>query len=142
MNSRNISLAQAQDIVRAALSEGRRLGLRPLSVAVLDAGGHMVAFAREDGSSNLRQQIATGKAYGALSLGMPSRAIAEMAAERPAFINAAAQMSSGGMIPAAGGLLIRDGVGALLGAVGVTGDSSENDEGCAAAGVTAARLSC
>ncbi|GAA0317525.1 heme-binding protein [Sphingomonas oligophenolica] len=136
-----ISLDQAQTIVTAALKEGRTLGLKPLSVVVLDAGGHMVAFAREDGSSNLRPQIATAKASGALALGVSSRAIGDMAIERPTFVNAAAGLNPAGIVPAAGGVLIRDESGDLLGAVGVTGDTSDNDEKAAIAGVAAAGLS-
>lgn len=135
-----ISLDQAQTIVSAALKEGRSLGLKPISVVVLDAGGHMVAFAREDGSSNLRPQIATAKASGALALGVSSRAIGEMAIERPTFINAAAGLNPAGIVPAAGGLLIRDAAGTIIGAVGVTGDTSDNDEKAALAGIVAAGL--
>lgn len=135
-----ITLDQAQTIVAAALKEGRALGVKPLSVAVLDAGGHLVAFAREDNSSNLRPQIATAKASGALALGVSSRAIGEMAIERPTFINAAAGLNPAGLVPAAGGVLIRDGAGAVIGAVGVTGDTSDNDEKAALAGITAAGL--
>ena len=135
----NITLEQAQAVVVAALNEGRALGLKPLSVAVLDAGGHLVAFAREDASSNLRPQIAIAKASGALALGVSSRSIGEMAVERPTFINAAAGLTPGGIIPAAGGLLIQCG-GATIGAVGVTGDLSDNDEKCAAAGIAAIGL--
>lgn len=135
-----ITLDQAQTIVAAALKEGRALGLKPISVAVLDAGGHLVAFAREDNSSNLRPQIATAKASGALALGVSSRAIGEMAIERPTFINAAAGLNPAGIVPAAGGVLIRDEAGAVIGAVGVTGDTSDNDEKAAMAGVTAAGL--
>lgn len=135
-----ISLSTAQIVIDAALKEGRKLGLKPVSVAVLDAGGHMIAFAREDGSSTLRPQIATAKAAGALALGVSSRTIAEMAIERPTFIATAAGLSAGGIIPAAGGVLIRDETGAVIGAVGVTGDTSDNDEACALAGIVAAGL--
>lgn len=134
-----ITLEQAQAVVLAALEEGRALGLKPLSVAVLDAGGHLVAFAREDASSNLRPQIAIAKASGALALGVSSRSIGEMALDRPTFINAAAGLAPGGIIPAAGGLLIQSGH-ATIGAVGVTGDLSDNDEKCAAAGIAAIGL--
>jgi uncharacterized protein GlcG (DUF336 family) len=134
-----ITLEQAQTIVAAALKEGRSLGLKPLSVAVLDPGGHLVAFAREDNSSNLRPQIATAKASGALALGVSSRVIGEMAVERPTFINAAAGLNPAGIVPAAGGLLIRSGR-QVAGAVGVTGDTSDNDEKCAAAGIAAIGL--
>ena len=135
----NLSLEQAQTIVAAALKEGRSLGLKPLSVAVLDAGGHLVAFAREDKSSNLRPQIAVAKASGALALGVSSRVIGEMAIERPTFVNAAAGLNPAGIVPAAGGVLIQSG-GVTIGAVGVTGDLSDNDEKCAVAGMAAVGL--
>lgn len=135
----DISLEQAQAVVSATLKEGRALGLKPLSVAVLDAGGHLIAFAREDNSSNLRPQIAIAKASGALALGVSSRVIGEMAIDRPTFINAAAGLNPAGIVPAAGGMLIeRD--GRVLGAVGVTGDLSDNDEKCALAGIAALGL--
>jgi uncharacterized protein GlcG (DUF336 family) len=136
-----ITLDQAQTIVSGAIKEARALGLKPISVAVLDAGGHMIAFAREDGSSNLRPQIATAKASGALALGVSSRTIGEMAIERPTFVNAAAGLNPAGIVPAAGGVLVRaDGpdAGAVIGAVGVTGDTSDNDELAALAGIKAA----
>jgi uncharacterized protein GlcG (DUF336 family) len=132
-----ITLDQAQTIVSAAMKEGRKLGLKPISVAVLDPGGHLVAFAREDSSSNLRPQIAMAKASGALALGVSSRTIGEMALERPTFINAAAALAPDGIVPAAGGVLIRNAAGELVGAVGVTGDTSDNDELCALAGIAA-----
>lgn len=136
-----ITLEQAQAIIAAALGEGRALGLKPISVVVLDAGGHMVAFAREDNSSNLRPQIATAKASGALALGVSSRMIGEMAIERPTFVNAAAGLNPAGIVPAAGGVLVRDAAGQVIGAVGVTGDTSDNDEKAALAGIAAAGLS-
>ena len=135
-----IALDSAQTIVSGALKEARSLGLKPVSVAVLDAGGHMIAFAREDGSSNLRPQIATAKASGALALGVSSRTIGEMAIERPTFINAAAGLNPAGIVPAAGGVLVRDAGGVVIGAVGVTGDTSDNDELAALAGIAAAGL--
>lgn len=136
-----ITLTQAQTVVAETLNEGRALSLKPLSVVVLDAGGHMIAFAREDGSSNLRPQIATAKASGALALGVSSRVIGEMAIERPTFINAAAGLNAAGIVPAAGGVLVRDASGTIIGAVGVTGDTSDNDEAAALAGIRAAGLS-
>ncbi|KUR73195.1 GlcG protein [Novosphingobium fuchskuhlense] len=136
-----ISLDQAQTIVSGALAEARALKLKPISVAVLDAGGHLIAFAREDGSSNLRPQIATAKASGALALGVSSRTIGEMAVERPTFITAAAGLNPAGIVPAAGGVLVRGSDGAVIGAVGVTGDTSDNDELAALAGIKAAGLS-
>ena len=136
-----ISLEQANFILTGALKEGGALGLKPISIAVLDSGGHLVAFAREDGSSNLRPQIAIAKASGALALGVSSRTIAEMAIERPTFVNAAAGLNPAGIVPAAGGVLIRNADGQVIGAVGVTGDTSDNDETCALAGIAAAGLS-
>ena len=141
MAGRSITLEQAQTVVSAALKEARALDLKPVSVAVLDPGGHMVAFAREDNLSNLRPQIATAKASGALGLGVSSRVIGEMAIERPTFINAAAVLSPAGIVPAAGGVLVRNGDGEVIGAVGVTGDLSDNDEKAALAGIATAGLS-
>lgn len=134
-----ISLDQASRIIDAAFAEGARLGLKPLSVAVLDAGGHMIAFQRQDGASTLRPQIAAGKASGALALGVSSRTIAAMAADRPSFIAALGHVAPGGIIPAAGGVIVTGGRGPI-GAVGVTGDTSDNDELCALAGIAAAGL--
>jgi uncharacterized protein GlcG (DUF336 family) len=129
-----MTLAQAQAAVSAALDKGQELGLAPLSVAVLDAGGHLVAFSRQDASSNLRPQIAVAKASGALALGVSSRTIGEMAVARPHFIQAAATIAEHGVMPVAGGLLIKNPAGLTIGAIGVTGDNSDNDEICALAG--------
>ena len=133
------TLAQARKIIDAALARGAELSLKPLSVAVLDAGGHLVAFDRQDGASTLRPQIAAGKASGALSLGISSRKIGEMAAERPSFVASLSGIAPGGIIPAAGGVIIVHN-GQPIGAVGVTGDTSDNDEICALAGIAAAGL--
>ena len=135
-----ITLAQADRIVAAAFVKGAGLRLKPLSVAVLDPGGHLIAFARGDGASTLRPQIACGKAGGALALGISSRKVGEMAAERPAFVGALAPIAPHGIIPAAGGVIVVDEAGQVLGAVGVTGDTSDNDELCALAGIEAAGL--
>lgn len=136
----SLTLAQAQAIVMEALRKGRELTLKPLTIAVLDAGGHTVALLREDGASNLRPEIATGKASGALALGVSSRKIAEMAQDRPTFVGSLSGISAGGIIPAAGGVIIVDAAGTAIGAVGVTGDTSDNDEICALAGIAAAGL--
>lgn len=136
----DITLDQANTILSAAFNKGRELGLKPLSVAVLDAGGHLVALARQDGASTLRPQIACGKAGGALALGVSSRKIADMAAERPSFIASLGPISPYGVIPAAGGIIVVDGNGKPIGAVGITGDLSDNDEACALAGIAAAGL--
>lgn len=135
-----LTLAQADAIVAATLAKGGELALKPLTVAVLDAGGVLVSLARQDGSSTLRPEIAIGKAGTALALGMSSRAVASMAAERPTFVTSLGSIAPHGIIPAAGGVLVIDGSGAVIGAVGVTGDSSDNDEACALVGIAAACL--
>lgn len=135
-----ITLEQANLIIAAAFAKGKELGLKPLSVAVLCPGGHLIAFQRADGSSNLRPQIATGKASSALALGINSRMIADMATDRPTFVTSLGPISQGGIIPAAGGVIVRDASGSIVGAVGITGDTSDNDEACALAGIAAAGL--
>ena len=136
----DLTLAQASTIVDAALAKGREMKLKPLTVAVLDAGGHPRALKVEDGSSLLRHQIATGKAWGALGMGMASRKLVDRAKNAPAFTNSLTQMAGGRYVPVPGGVLIRDQAGALLGAVGISGDTSDNDELCAEAGIAAAGL--
>ena len=128
--ARHLTLEKALAIAQGVLQKGRELKLNPLTAAVLDAGGHLKVLLREDGSSNLRPQLAVGKAAGALSLGVSSRQIAKMAEERPQFVASLASMT-GSLVPAAGGLLITSADGELLGAVGVTGDVSDQDEFCA-----------
>lgn len=126
-----ITLEQAMAIVEAALRTGRETGCAPLAVAVLDDGGHLKAFAREDGAGIVRPQIALGKAWGALGMGVGSRALARRVAEQPqqhAFFAALNAMSGGRVVPAAGGVLIRDGQGVVVGAVGISGDVSDKDE--------------
>ncbi|HKT85086.1 MAG TPA: heme-binding protein [Novosphingobium sp.] len=135
-----ISIEQARTLIAAARAKGREIGLNPLTVVVLDAGGHLVAMEREDGSGYGRPDIAGGKAAGALAMGVSSRKLGEMAAERPQFIAALSAAWDGKLIPAAGGVLIRDAAGALLGAVGVSGDLSDKDEEAALAGIAAAGL--
>jgi uncharacterized protein GlcG (DUF336 family) len=136
----SLTLAAASIIVDKALEKGRELGLKPLTVSVLDAGGHLVAFKREDGSSLLRPEIAGGKAWGALGMGFGGREFARRAAANPAFIQALSVASGGRIVPVPGGVLIRDGAGAVLGAVGISGDTSDNDETCAVYGIHAAGL--
>jgi len=130
-----LTLDQANRIAAAVLAKGRELALKPLCVAVLDPGGHLIALQREDGASNLRPQIAMGKASSALGLGVSSRVIGEMAAERPTFIASLAGLTEAAIVPAAGGVLVQLD-GQLLGAVGVTGDTSDNDELCALHGLS------
>ncbi len=135
-----ISLAQANAIIAGAFAKGAELGFKPLSVAVLDAGGHLIAFQRGDGASFARAQIASGKAAGALALGVSSRKVGVMAEERPWFVGAFASSAPHPMIPAAGGVIVVGADGAPIGAVGVTGDTSDNDETAALAGIAAAGL--
>src|SRR3984893_5131229 len=132
-----ISLAQATTIVDKALEHGRTLSLPPLTVAVLDGAGCLVSFKREDGSSLLRPEIAQAKAFGTLAMGMGSRAIAQRASAAPAFVSAVNALAGGRIIPVPGGVLIRSGK-VIMGAVGITGAKSEEDEACAVAGITAA----
>ena len=134
-----ITLEQANRIITAAFQKGAESKLNPLSVAVLDPGGHLIAFQRQDGASTLRFQIANGKASGALALGVSSRKIGEMATERPSFVASLGSIAPQGVIPAAGGVIVL-GDGGIVGAVGVTGDTSDNDEACALAGIAAAGL--
>ena len=135
-----MKLEIAQKIVAAALANARTQGFKPLAVAVLDARGALKAFAAEDGTSLRRAEIATGKAHGALAMGIGSRTIGKMAAERPHFVAAVTHAVGGSLIPVPGGVLVRDTDGGLLGAVGVTGDTSDNDETAAVAGIESAGL--
>jgi uncharacterized protein GlcG (DUF336 family) len=134
-----ISLAQANAVIEAAFAEGARLKTKPLAVAVLDPGGHLIAFQRQDGASIGRLQIASGKAAGALALGLSSRKVEEIALARPAFFTGLAASAPGGIIAAAGGIIVVSD-GQPIGAVGVTGDTSDNDEAAALAGIAAAGL--
>src|SRR6202167_2344941 len=125
-----ITLAQASTIVDVALKKARDSNLQPLTVAVLDAGGHLVAFKREDRSGILRFDIAFGKAWGALGMGFGSRELALRAERSPSFIGALR----------AGGVLLEDADGEVRGAVGISGDVSDKDEACGVAGIEAAGL--
>jgi uncharacterized protein GlcG (DUF336 family) len=137
----NVTLAQASIIVDQAIAKGRELSLQPLTVVVLDAGGHMVAMKREDKSGILRTEIATGKAWGTLGMGFGGREFARRAAGGGAvFLQALMAASGGRIVPAPGGVLIRDANGDIAGAVGISGDTSDKDETCAVAGIAAAGL--
>ncbi|MCU1530442.1 MAG: GlcG protein [Arthrobacter sp.] len=136
----SIDLSTAQSIIAKALATGEQHGFKPLTVVVLDAGGHVTAVARQDGASNNRFEIAQGKAYGALALGMGSRAIMERAEQQPYFITAATAALAGRLIPVPGGVLVRDAHSAIMGAVGISGDSSDNDETAAATAIQALGL--
>ena len=133
-----LGLDDALKIIHAARNAGRAAGMKPLSIVVLDAGGHVTAFQREDGSSNKRFEIAFGKAHGALALGIGSRALMTRAEQQPYFIAAVTNAIGGALVPVPGGVLVTDASGATIGAVGVTGDNSDNDEKAAVAGITEA----
>ena len=135
-----LSLTQANALIQAAFAHGAGLGLKPLTVAVLDPGGYLIAAQRADGASNVRVRLAQGKAAGALALGVSSRTIGTMAEERPHFVAAVRELGEGGMVPAAGGVIVCDAEGTTLGAIGVTGDTSDNDEACALAAIESAGL--
>lgn len=136
----SITLETANSIIADALAAARKHGFKPLTVVVLDAGGHVIAAARQDGASNNRFEIAQGKAYGALALGMGSRAIMERAEQQAYFIAAATATLGGRLIPVPGGVLVRDNDGTIQGAVGISGDSSDNDETAASTAIEAAGL--
>lgn len=136
----DLTLDQARKIMDAALAQGVDMKLNPLAVAVLDARGCLKAFAAQDGTSLKRGEIAHGKAYGALSLGMGSRAIFKRAQEQAYFVGAVNALVQGALVPVPGGVLIRGKDETLLGAVGISGDTSDNDEACALAGIAAAGL--
>lgn len=136
-----LTLDQASTIIDAALAKRVELGLKPLAVAVLDDGGTLKAFKWEDGSGGpLRPPLAFGKAFGAVGMGMPSRQIEQRWLDRPHFGAALAGASGGRVIPVAGGVLIRNADGEVIGAVGISGDLSDNDAKCAVAGIEAAGL--
>lgn len=136
----SLSLAAAATIVDEALAARAAEGLLPLAVAVLDSGGNLVAFKREDGCGVLRFDVAFGKAWAALGMGMSTRLIRDRLAARPVFQGALAAASDGRFVPVPGGVLILDAHGAAIGAVGVSGDASDRDEYCAIAGIRAAGL--
>ena len=137
---KTLTMSVADLIVDKALEKGRELKLAPLTVIVLDAGGQTKVLKREDGSSLLRPEIAMGKAWGTLGMGFGGRDLARRAVKAPAFFGALSDMSGGRMVPVPGGVLIRSDSADILGAVGVTGDTSENDEVCAVHGIRSAGL--
>lgn len=135
-----ISLNRARTIVRKVLAKGREEGFKPLSVVVLDTGGHLKAFEREDGASPGRFGIAQGKAYGAIMLGIAGTAQMARAEQQAYFMAAMNGVYGGKVVPVPGGVLVRDKRGNIIGAVGVTGDTSDNDVICAIAGIEAVNL--
>ncbi len=135
-----LTQSAAQSIVAAALAHAREKKFMPLAVSVLDARGALKAFLAEDGTSLKRGEIAVGKAHGALALGMGSRSLMKRAADQPTFIAAMSHIVGGSLVPVPGGVLVRDAAGKLIGAVGISGDNSDNDEAAALAGIAAAGL--
>ncbi|WP_211241163.1 GlcG/HbpS family heme-binding protein [Pseudonocardia spinosispora] len=130
-----LSLDQASAMVDAVLGHGRTLDCAPLTVAVLDQGGHLLVLKRQDGCGILRPKIAQAKAWGALGMGVGSRALAEDAAGAPAFYAALASIADGQMAPIPGGVLVRNRWGDVVAAIGVSGDNPANDESCAVFGI-------
>lgn len=133
----DLKLADAKKIIQHTLAAREEFGLKPMAVVVLGTAGTIKASESQDGTSLLRPKVAHGKAYGAISLGIGSRALYERAKHEPFFIQAANSLADGALVPVAGGVLVRDKDGNLVGAVGVTGDTSDNDEKCAVAGIEA-----
>ena len=135
-----LTLAHAQTIIEGALVKAQDLGLKPLSIFVLDARGVVKASVAQDGTSLKRNEIALAKASGAISLGVSSRKLEVMAKDRPHFMQGAVSAVGGALVPVAGGVLVADSDGAIIGAVGISGDTSDNDEAAGVAGIEKAGL--
>ena len=133
-----ITLTKARAIVRGALKQARERELQPVAVVVLDAGGHLKAFEREDGASFYRFRVAHGKAHGAIGMGLGSRALNKRAESQAYFVLSVAALDETAVVPVPGGVLVRDRRGAIIGAVGISGDVSDADEAAAVAGIEAA----
>lgn len=134
-----ITLEQARTVIAKGFAKGAEMGLQPLSIVVLDAGGHLIAFERQDGASPGRFEVARGKAYGAVMMGMPGSALMARAEQQAYFVTALNGAFGGKVVPVTGGILVRDGE-RVIGAVGVTGDTSDNDAAAGMAGIEAAGL--
>lgn len=134
-----LTLDMARKLADLCLDRAGEMKLKPLTVAVLDAAGHLKVLLRQDGTSLLRADIAQGKARGAIGMGMGSRAIYNRAQEQPYFIQAMNTIAGGSLVPVPGGVLVRKD-GGIIGAVGITGDTSDNDEACAVAAIEALGL--
>lgn len=132
-----LTLEKADDIIATVIQHRKDNGFKPMTIAVLDAGGFLIALARENGTSNLRPEIAQGKARGAVAMGLGSRSLFNRAETQPYFIQAMNSLAGGSLVPVPGGVLIRDN-DAIIGAVGITGDNSDNDEACAIIAIEAA----
>ena len=135
-----LTLAQANHIIEGALARASESGYQPMGVAVLDDAGHLKAFAREDGASMFRFEVAPGKAWGAVGMGVSSRTLCERAKDNPNFFVSLAATSGGRFLPQTGAVLIKDGAGKVLGAVGASGGTGDEDEMICIAGVEAAGL--
>ncbi len=135
-----LTLKIAQEIVQTALEEAARRQLKPLAIMVLDSRGSVKASASQDGTSLLREKVAHGKAFGALGLGLGSRAIFNRAQEQPYFVSAINAIAGGSLVPVPGGVLIKGATGEILGVVGISGDTSDNDEACAITAIKAVAL--
>jgi uncharacterized protein GlcG (DUF336 family) len=135
-----INIKKARTIIKTALTKGREAGMKPLSIVVVDAGGHTIAFEREDGAAPGRYALAHGKANACVMMGLPGSAIHARAESQAYFVQAMNGIYGGDFVPVKGGVLVRDAKGNILGAVGVTGDSSDNDALVATAGIEAAGL--
>ncbi|MGZ8096041.1 MAG: GlcG/HbpS family heme-binding protein [Methylosarcina sp.] len=134
----SLTLEKANQMIQTAINRARELNMAPLTVVILDASGHLKAMQREDGASMIRQQIATAKAWGAVNMGVSSRSLAGVAVQRPDFMKALIGLADGKVMPVPGGVLIRDAENNLIGAIGISGDVSDQDERCAIAGIEAA----
>ncbi len=135
-----LTLAQAQQIIASARAHSQAAGYKPMGIAVLDDSGHLVAFAREDGASMFRFDVAVGKAWGAIGMGASSRALAQRAKDNPNFFTALAATAGGKLLPQTGAVLIKNAAGQTLGAVGASGGTGDEDEAICIAGVQSAGL--
>ena len=135
-----LTLSHATQLIDAALAKAGELKLKPMTVAVLDPGGHLIALQRQDKSSILRPQIAQAKAWGSLAMGIGTRSLAERAQSHPSFVAALGNISEGKIAPVPGGVLILNEADEVLGAIGITGDLSDSDEACALAAIASLQL--
>ncbi len=135
-----LTLAHAQTIVTAALAASKQAGYQPMGIAVLDASGNLKAFASEDGASMFRFDIARAKAWGAVGMGVSSRTLGQRAKDNPNFFVSLSATSAGKFLPQTGAVVIKDAAGTLIGAVGASGGTGDEDEAICIAGVTAAGL--
>ena len=136
----HLTLAQAQQILQAALARSKEKGYKPMAIAVLDAAGHLKAFASEEGASMFRFDVARAKAWGAVGMGVSSRVLAQRAKDNPNFFVSLAATADGKFLPQTGAVVIQDADGHLLGAVGASGGTGDEDEEICMAGVAAAGL--